>query len=424
MKKILAFAALVSITVACSDFFPRDKVEVGTGAGKSGPVAIPDKATIDPNACEYGHFESQDARAKFLWTVTSQTLCPRVREFRYYLTLLRLAADQMCVSNGGGNSEKDLAYLWNRTVSSYEFLVANPMGPLQADMRALAMEIYAWPDFNRFAAKNEVLKAHKLGAEYAMNLTPSRKGLASIEQLISNPKMIVEPGPAAELKPAEKEFNELPLPERRAARCTVLKAYLNDAAAHTELLYNAWSVGGGEYPRQVLARIQAGEAQTLLNELSDGLYYMEKVKDYKLGLPLGLGTRCVEPKCPDAVEFLRSGQGIVAMRANLDSFMIAMFGENGQPGFSDLLKGVNRHDLAQSLRTQIEAIDASLKEVENGPALDQQILSFDKALCVDETTSVPSCRLFFQVKNFMMFWKSDVLSALDLQQPKSEADGD
>lgn len=424
MKRAIGFLILVSMCVACSDFFPRGTVDVGNGAGKSTPIAIPDKATIDPQACEYGEFQSDDARAQFLWTVTSKTLCPRVREFRYYMTLLRLATDQMCVAEDEGNAEKDLAYLWNRTIASYEYLAANPMGPLSADMRRLGMEIYAWPDVNRFAAKAEVMKAHKQGAEYTMNLTPARKGLASIELLIANPEMILEPGPSTELKPTEIEFNALSVSQRRAARCTVLKAYLNDAAVYTEELYTVWSATGGAYPRQVLSRIQGGEAQVVLNELSDGLYYMEKVKDFKLGLPLGLSARCTEPKCPENVEHLRSGQGIPALLANFNAFNDAMFGADGGVGFVALLRGVSRDDLADLLTLKVKGIRESLMELEAGPTLDKQVLAVDKASCVDMASPAPSCKVFFQLKDLMAFWKSDVLAALDLQQPKAELDGD
>lgn len=424
MRKAAGLAILISMCVACSDFFPRGTVDVGSGAGNNTPISIPDKATIDPQACEYGEIQANDVRTKFLWTTVSQTLCPRVREFRYYITLLRLAADKMCISGEDESAEKDLVYLWSRTIASYEYLAAISLGPLSADMRRLGMEIYAWPEFNRYAVKAEVIKAFEQGEKYSMNLTPARKGLASIEMLIANSEMILDPGPSEELKPKEVEFNQLRLSDRRAARCTVLKAYLHDVATYTEELYNAWAADQGAYPRQVLSRVLGGEAQVLLNELSDSLYYMEKVKDYKLGIPLGLSARCTEPKCPQEVEHLRSKQGVAALGANIQAFGDAVFGAHGGSGFVELLRSISRDDLADSLSSKMHTILDSYKAVERGPSLDQQVLEVDKSNCLDTTSPAPTCRLFFEIKDLMAFWKSDVLAALDLQQPKSEVDGD
>jgi hypothetical protein len=421
MKKIFAYLTLVSLTVACSDFFPKGTVDVGRKGGQATTVTLPDKATIDPEACEYGEIQSQDARQVFLWKNASQAICPRVGEFRYYLTMLRLAVDQSCVKSGGEGAEKDIPYLWGRTISSYSYLMANPWGPLQADMRRLSMEIYTWPGFNASAHKSEVIKAHKKGRDYKILLTPERKGFASIELLLANPEMVIQPEDGEELKASEVQFNALPRAERRAARCLVLQGLLNDSARATEELYSAWSAGGGAYPRQVLARIQAGEAQTVLNELSDGLYFMEKARDNKLGVPLGLSARCTAPKCPEAVEFRGTGQSIATLRANLEAFKDATV---TGVGFVELLKGVGRADLAEGLAARVHRLDETLAEIEKGPALDLQVASVNKAACADETSASPVCRMYFEMKETMAFWKSEVLSALDLQQPKAESDGD
>ena len=57
------------------------------------------------------------------------------------MTLLRLAVDQSCVKSGSAAAEKDVALFWERTIGDYEYLMANPWGPLQDDMRRLSMEI-------------------------------------------------------------------------------------------------------------------------------------------------------------------------------------------------------------------------------------------------------------------------------------------
>lgn len=420
--KLIILVALVGVTVACSDFFKGKTVDSEMGVRPTNPSGLPDKATVDPRACEYGEFEAADSRQDLLWNLTSQTLCPKVREFRYYVTLLRLSVDQSCVGGDQKNADQDVMYLWGKTTMTLEYLLANPLGPMQDNMKRLAMEIYAWPDFNRWSTKWEVMKAHELGDGYTMNLAPSRKGLASVEYLLSNPDMIVEKGPGTAWRPGEQEFNALPFNDRRAARCRVLKALLNDVGTFTEELYNAWSATGGAYPVAVLQRVRNGEAQTVLNELSDGLYYIEKMKDFKLGYPLGLNQRCASAVCPEAVEFKGTGLGVPALRQNLEAFRDAAVGPSG---FADQLIEVGRPELAVTLRERVASIDAALADLEaTGETLDQRVLKLDKALCVDASSPEPACRGFFALRDLMSFWKSEVLSALDLQQPRNESDGD
>jgi len=422
MKKILQVLALVSVLIACSDFFPKKVVE-RDGAGR-GPMVLPEKAELDEKACAYGEVDGESVRQKFVWNMATKSVCPKVREFRYYVTLLRLSAQQLCVENGGARVEKDLDHHWFGAISSFEYLIANPMEPLRAGSSRLEMEIYSWPNYNRFALNSELIKASEHDTGYEMRLAPSRKGLSAVERLIFNKEAVLSPGLTGQLRPEEAAFNALPQERRLRARCIVLRQMITDVAQHSEELYQEWAADHKQYPRQVLKRLQAGEQAMILNEISDGLFYFEKVKDLKLGLPLGQNARCREERCAEEVEHALSGASVEALRANYDAFRAAMNGGEHGPGFLALVEEVGRADLAASMRGMIEDMEPTLREVETAGPLQQQVLSMDKAQCTGTGSPSPVCRLFYQWKAFAPVYRSDFMTALNLNPPSTEADND
>jgi hypothetical protein len=413
---------LAALCVACSDFFPRDQVTAKDG-GQQKPVGLPDKAEIDPKACSYGTLDSGDPREQFVWTMSTQWVCPKVTEFRYDVTLLRLSGDLLCVENAPSTIEDDLQRNFYAALHVFEKLSANPYGPLRADSNKLGMEIYSYPNNNRFALNAEYLKANEQGDAYKMLLAPSRKGLSAIESLIFNREALLKPGTSGRLSPKETAFNALPAEKRAQARCIVVKSMINDLAARAEDLYSQWSNNGQAYPRQLLARMKGGETQMILNEISDGMIYVERVRDYKLGLPLGLNSRCMDEKCPEEVENAASGASIQSLIANLEGLKTAFLGFKG-PGFRDLLVAVGREPLAAQMADVLQKMDESLKEIAQQGSLSEQVVSTDKAVCVDANSPVAVCRMYYQATDFLNLFKSDFLSALNLQPPRTDADND
>jgi hypothetical protein len=422
MKTWFKIFFLAILCVACSDFFPRDQVKDG-GGGQQKTIGLPDKAEIDPKACSYGTLDSNDLRERFVWTMSTQWVCPKVSEFRYDVTLLRLASDLLCVENAPSTVEDDLQRNFYTTLNVFEKLAANPYGPLRADSNKLGMEIYSYPNNNRFALNAEYLKANDQGEGYEMRLAPSRKGLSAIENLIFNREAILKPRANGKLSPKESAFNALPIEKRAQARCLVLRSMVNDLAARAEDLYLQWSNHGQAYPRQLLTRMKSGETQMILNEISDGMIYIERVKDYKLGLPLGLNSRCLADKCPEEVENAASGASIQSLIANQEGLKAAFLGFKG-PGFRDLLVAVGKEPLATRMADVLQRMDESLKEMTQQRSLSEQVASTEKATCVDANSALAVCRMYYQATDFLNLFKSDFLSALNLQPPRTDADND
>lgn len=423
MKKIIKLFILTGLCVACSDFFPQKDKSSPTGGGPQKPITLPGKAEIDPKACDYGAIQSQDPRQQFIWSMSTQWSCPRVVEFRYYMTLLRISSETLCLDNPLPTAQQDLEHNWHNAINAFEKLAANPFGPMHAESNKLGMEIYSWPNYNKFALNAEYIKAHEQGADYQMRLASSRKGLSAIESLIYNKNALLKPGLNGRQRPEETAFNALPDAERMKARCVVLKGMMDDVASRTEDLYGQWAASGKAYPRQLLPRIQADETKMILNEISDGLIYLEKFKDYKLGLPLGLNTRCREAKCPDDVEHALSGAGLSALRANIDGVKAAFLGVKG-PGFKDLLNNVGRDALANKMSELLTQMEVSVGEMESQGSLRNQVAATDKATCSDGNSPAAICRLYFQTREFVSLFKADFMSALDLQPPRTDADND
>ena len=183
MKKIFSFLLLVSVLLACSDFFP-EKVIVKENGGVT-RENLPEKPILDERACDFGTVEG-DQTQNFAWNLATRSICPKVREFRYSVTMLRSAARQFCVDPNNARVQKDLEYNFTAALNAFEYLIANPMEPLRAGSSRLTMEIYSWPNYNRFALNAELIKAAAQDEAYAMRLAPSRKGLSAIERLIYN----------------------------------------------------------------------------------------------------------------------------------------------------------------------------------------------------------------------------------------------
>jgi|GEM_PF-4692812 len=423
MKKAIQVVALILVLVACSDFFPEKIVERAAPNGKGGSTPLPEKATYDAKACAYGDLADPDLKRQFLWTLATKSVCPMVREFRYHLTLLRESARQFCDEDKNARFERNLVNNWYGTIAAFEYLLANPMEPLRANSGRIGMEIYSWPSANKFALNAEMVKASQLDEAYQMNLAPTRKGLTAVEKLIFNKEALLTPGLSGRLRPEEEAFNALAPERRQRARCIVLNRMLNDAAAHTEELYAEWDAGQKQYPRQMLQRLNGGAMPMVLNEVSDGLFYLEKVKDFKLGLPLGLNARCLKDRCADEVEHSRSGAGVESLRANFEAFRAGIVGTDG-PGFLALVRDVGRADLAQTMENLVVEMDSTLKEIEAGGDLRAQVVAADKAQCTDVNSPVPVCRLYFLYKSFSTLYRSDFATALNLNPPRTEADND
>ncbi|HMN69025.1 MAG TPA: imelysin family protein [Bdellovibrionales bacterium] len=278
---------------------------------------------------------------------------------------------------------------------------------------------------NKFAVYAELIKAHQQKSDYSSRLIAARKGLSAVETLIFDRQALVRPGLSGELKPNEIEFNALSLGERRAARCLVLRSLLGDVAFYAEDVYQKWSFNGGRYPIRVLERMRAGQTPMVLNDLSNGIYYLEKVKDFKLGTPLGLNARCLKAKCPDDVEFLKSGQGLIALRENIASFSLAMVGGDQQPGFLTLVEERGRADLAQTLRARIGNMNQTLAELMlTRKSLRELVVDADKSRCADVASPNALCRLYFEVAETMKIYKSDFMTVMNLAMPEGETDND
>lgn len=422
-KKIYLLVALLLSTTSCKDYLtPSRPTGMPTGPVNKGD--LPDQPSLDAKACEYLDPQIDEPSQKMVWALVVKSQCPKIVDLRYQMTALRNSLGQLC-GGGGSRAQRDLEYHFEGAVSALQFLLGNPFGPLRQDSARLSMEIYSWPNYNRFALNYEILKAHQLGSGYSFNSAPSRKGFAAIEALIANVNGVLAPGPSGQLREEERAFNELGKSERLAARCRVLSAMIEDASVRVEELFRSVHAREGRYPEWLLERMRKGESQMVLNEVSDGLFYLEKVKDFKLGVPLGLSPRCVQDKCPEQMEFPHGDLGLLALRQNLEGFRMAMAGVEHAPGFEQLLRNVHRGDVAEKLSQQIEHAMTLLAEVEEAGSFRDQLAQLNKSECTADAAQGPTlCRLYFELKSLTALFKSDFLTALNLQPPRTDADND
>ncbi len=208
------------------------------------------------------------------------------------------------------------------------------------------------------------------------------------------------------------------LAARRASYAGVVAA---DSAQRARALSKLWSPASGDFVAQLSAAGQGGALfatdQLALNAISDAMFHVDqRVKDRKLGQPLGL-IDCAKATCPEAVESQWAGHSRESLRRNLLGFRRLATGcaEGGAGvGFDDLLFGLGQQAAAEQLRL---LVDQAIRAVD---AVPYESLS---AALAGSPLSVTAAR--DAVKRLTDFLKSDFLTLLDLEPPKSlEGDND
>ncbi len=203
--------------------------------------------------------------------------------------------------------------------------------------------------------------------------------------------------------------------ERRAAYADRAVA---DVIAQTNALLDAWSPSGGNFGAQLTdpgSGKTYGSEQAALNAVSHGLFYLEtEMKDYKLGLPLGLTDGCTTTTCPTLIESRFAKVSTDNLRQNLIGFRKLFQGCGANYvglGFDDWLVAVGAADLAQRMLDALVAAQDSVEELD--PPMEEAVVSApQKLLTIHEA-----------VKNLNDLLKTEFMSTLDLELPMG-AEGD
>lgn len=237
---------------------------------------------------------------------------------------------------------------------------ARAMDPGGQDLRDW---IYSFPTQNRCQVDRNVVS--EVYASAFSSVLFNARGLLALEYLLFKRDTtnactaIID----INVKGTWAALSQSQLNARRDAYARVLA---DDIADRAQQLVDAWAEDGENFMDQVL---KAGDGsstfatqQAALNAFSHALFYVEReVKDYKLGLPLGMNADCIPSTatgCAHLAELPYSGLSGPSVAENLTAFRLLFegCGENYAGfGFDDWLREADQGDLADRMLTNLAA---------------------------------------------------------------------
>lgn len=361
------------------------------------------------------------SKEALLGAVSACTL-GKLRSFEQSALELRSAAQAHAASEGAeGLSEVQLAWVdamlvWQRA----ELFQFGPAAlPTQPGGNGLREHIYSWnrnpPGNNRCRIEQFIVNEGYAAADFRNSLVVVRS-LSTIEFLTfqaSNQTActsfddIVASGTWAAL-------SEEQLRTRRAAYTSAVAA---DVASRASELLTAWEPRGGDFGA-TLSNPGSGNAlfpdeQTALNAVASALFYLDKdVKDYKLGMPLGLIPDCPKASCPEAFESQYARASTLFLYENLNGFEELFSGCGPDPealGFDDWLVAVGASDLATRMQAALDNAQQVVATLD--PPLEDALLVDPSRVSAVHTA----------IKGVTDLLKTEFVTVLNLELPGSVA---
>ncbi len=244
-------------------------------------------------------------------------------------------------------------------------------------------------------------------------------GLGAMEHLLYSNEALADCPPAAGV-------------DVSTARANYAEAVAQFIASKAVLLRDRWEPAQGDF---LAAWSQAGlsgspymRPQDALDALSVALFYVEKeTKDRKIACPTGIGATGLScaGNDPQRSEWALSGQSAAAMRANVQVFRDAFAGRNGGMGLNDLLRGIERDDIADRLLGRLDEtlqlLDQSIADDFEGAVAQID----DNTACLNASSSrqgpPDACALHGRIKAAMDIFRSEVVAVLSLATPDRAA---
>jgi predicted lipoprotein len=237
---------------------------------------------------------------------------------------------------------------------------ARAMDPGGQDLRDW---IYSFPTQNRCQVDRNIVSE-----VYATNFSGvlfNARGLLALEYLLfeRGTTNLCSAGIDINIKGTWAGLSQSQLNSRRDAYAKVLA---DDIADRADQLVDAWDDDGGNFMAEV---VNAGDGsgtfstqQAALNAFSHALFYVElELKDFKLGLPLGMNADCIPSAakgCAHLAELPYSGLSGPSIAQNLTAFRLLFegCGENYEGvGFDDWLREADQGELADRMITNLAA---------------------------------------------------------------------
>lgn len=421
LRQIAALTALVFIVVSCSDFNnpPRRQAD----PGPNGPQTPVGKNPFPPGFEKPN--DGEFSEAKMLVNLGTNLVAKDVRAFRLKAEVLRDTVAASCDAGMTPSASTSAKNAFREAMLAFHGLAAVSFGPLAEDKAALQSRIYAWPFINTCGIDQEVEALTRNSAKAVSALGVNVRGLGAIEYLLFEPEL--KSACNARAFPAVKAWTEKPAVEKNLDRCQMAARLSQDVMEAAKYLEQRWDVEEGNYSKSMIDGSVYPDMKEAVTSVVHGMFAFEKLKDERLGRPLGMHKLCTSDswKCPENAEHPMSGLAFEAIRMQYENFKEIFWGSRNPSdkafGIDDLLISRGYPGAVEELRVAMNNLDASLTAVEaEGTSLQTQIDNMLAEDCRATTTTnrrVPVCAMYQDLRVITTLFKTDVLTMLSLRAP-------
>ena len=334
-------------------------------AGNGGSAGVVDRPPLEPEIPQ-----EQFSKAAFLRQVADCAVA-RYQDFEVHAVAFDAAAKANLAdpTDATANAVKSA---WQGANASWQVAEIFRFGPAarSADQDPGAQElrdqIYAWRFGGRCPVETALVDKLYASPSFGSSLINNR-GLGAAEYLLYYPAFDNDcPDYSAINKNgAWAALGESEIATRKRAYAAAVAA---DVLENTRKLLFAWDPAGGNFRKKLTQPGNGGvypNEQAALTAVWNGIFYVEKeVKDYKLGIPLGVSPDCVSGLCPESLESRFAHVSTANIRQNYLGFRRLFQGCGGNYtglGFDDWLDAVGASDLRGRMLT---ALDAAQKAID------------------------------------------------------------
>jgi len=353
------------------------------------------------------------SKAAFLRQVADCAVL-RYQDFEVHALALDEAA-KTNLATPTDETAKAVRNAWLAANASWQVAETFRFGPAarSADEDAGAQEIrdqiYAWRFGGRCPVETALVDELYATSAFGSSLINNR-GLGAAEYLLFYPGSDNEcPDYSAINK--NGTWAALGASEIAARKRAYAEAVAADILKNTRKLLTAWDPAGGNF-RKKLTQPGSGSVypneQAALNAVWHGLFYVEKeVKDYKLGVPLGV-SECVSGLCPEALEARYAKVSTANIRQNYLGFRRLFQGCGGNftgLGFDDWLDAIGASDLRGRMLSALDGAQTAIDALD--PPLEVSITQNTERVWA----------VYLALKQLTDLLKSEFVTVLDLELP-------
>lgn len=422
-SNITACLLLFAVLIGCNDF---NQIKNSTSGNKAREIEkwgenLPEDVR-KPNDGPY-------TDRKMLANLGLNIFFKHSEKFSADVNILKFSIENYCQSLNKKDSD-EIQLIWKNLDASYRNVVislhtieAAPVGPYIANGRFLADYTYSWPVVDRCAIDRSV-RQYSLDTSYSPDSAfYSQRGLAAIEYLLYEGTL--KSNCNSHAYPDLQIWNQQLDQHKKQQRCAWALKMMDDVDQKAQTLKKSWDAQDGNYTAQFYNTQIYETTKEAVNAITHGLSNIEKLKDLRIGKPLGRHKDCEADRCSEDSEHYFSGYSFLAIESQLQTFKAIFTGsrdisENAF-GFDDMLEQAGNKEVSQKMLIALDRALLTAKELKNQEIkLSTLIENMNMEDCKKTTISsrlVPICALHSDVREVAYLFKTEVLTALSLKSP-------